>query len=614
MGDENAGRIGSLIPDAGSRPRPALRPVIIAATAAALAGIGALAYAAQVAVARQGLIVALTAAIAGVVAAIATAGRQTRYEREALASRSADFAGFADEVNRRISDLEAAVRLREQMLGAVPADLFTIDAAYGIGSRYANVLGGILERGAEAGETFLDLLRRLLPAEAFPAARDFAGALFDVTKDEDEVLGSNPLLAVEASVAQPDGSEGVRYLAFDFRRIVENGAVVRVLVTIEDVTQRTLAERSLRESAAERTTQFEFVMGMLLASPAEIDRFIALACEQLAVADRSLKASDFASESGTKTAVLRQRLDVVLQAVRAIGEGASAVRLERFERRAQDFERTLVGLKVRATLGGDDFLTIVMGLDELNSDLDELQALREKLPSLGALDTPLGVLDPAPRSAFDSAPRNALEFAPRVEVPAPEPADAGDEVVAGVGALAKMLAAQFGKDVAVDAAGFDSRSLPPSRRIMIEDVLMQLTRNSVTHGIEPPEERDAAHKPRIGKIEIRSDAAAPPGAFAFTFRDDGRGLDTAKIRERALAVGVLAPERAHLLDDAEVAALIFQPGFTTDLGTTYGAPRGMGMSVVKSRIVDESGGEIAIDSEPGRYCEFSFVVPVGAAV
>jgi hypothetical protein len=604
MVDQNAGALGSLIPDADTRPRPALRPVIIAATAAALAGIGALAYAAHVAVARQGLIVALTAAIAGVVAAIATASRQARYERDALQSRSAEFVGYAHEVNRRIGDLEAATELSDQMLCAVPADLLLIDAAYRIGPRYANELGELLGNDARTGESFLDMLRRLLPDDTFAAARDFLAALFAGRSGADDAPAA--LGAVEIGATQPDGS-GHRYVAFSFRRVGGGDGAGRVLVTVQDVTERTLRELRLRDSAAERTAQFEFALGMLLASPAEVDGFIALACERLAAADRALKASDFISETATKTAVLHQRLDVVLQAVRAIGERAGAVRFERFERQARDFENTLAELKSRASLGGDDFLTIVIGLDALNSDLDDLQALRDTLPAIDATPRVAGV----PRQETFAEQHDEPARAAVATVAPPEP---DDDVVAGVGALAKMLAAQLGKEVTVDAAGFDSRLLPASRRTVIEDVLVQLTRNSLTHGIESPDEREAAHKPRVATIEIRPAASDSPGTFAFTFRDDGRGLDTVKIGQRAIEVGLLSAERAPMLDESEVAALIFEPGFTTDAGTAYGAARGLGMSIVKSRVVDECGGEIAIDSEAGRYCEISFQVPVAAAV
>jgi chemotaxis protein histidine kinase CheA len=168
------------------------------------------------------------------------------------------------------------------------------------------------------------------------------------------------------------------------------------------------------------------------------------------------------------------------------------------------------------------------------------------------------------------------------------------------------------RPVAIDADGFDSRALPPDRRLVVKDVLIQLTRNSLVHGIEPAQERAAAGKPAIATIEIRPMPDAPPESFGFVFRDDGRGLDAERIRSRAIAVGLLDAADAGSVDDSEVAGFIFSPGFSTNPGDASDGGRGMGMNVIKQRVVDDCGGEIAVDSEPGQFCEFTFVVPMRA--
>ena len=85
-----------------------------------------------------------------------------------------------------------------------------------------------------------------------------------------------------------------------------------------------------------------------------------------------------------------------------------------------------------------------------------------------------------------------------------------------------------------------------------------------------------------------------------------RGTVTAS-RARAVSTGLIG--ESEEIDDHSVAALIFQPGFSTSTESGPDAGRGMGMNVIKQRIVDESGGEIAVSSEPGRYCEFTFTLP-----
>jgi chemotaxis protein histidine kinase CheA len=312
--------------------------------------------------------------------------------------------------------------------------------------------------------------------------------------------------------------------------------------------------------------------------PTALSGFVALANEQLAFVDEALRASDFSSAQSGQTALLRQRLDIVMQRIHNIKGNASLLRLEHFERQAQEFEQRIMDLKHRAALGGDDFLTVVIELAEFRSDLDDLQTLRAKLVGIQ---------------------KSVATYE-----------ESGDPLVQSVTELAQTLSKKYGKPVKIDADGFDSRKLPAEQRLVVKDVLIQLTRNSLVHGIEPRDERRASGKPTVATIDLHPMIGSAPGSFAFTFRDDGRGLDTAKIRSRAIASGLVDAKRAAAISDSDMAGFIFAPGFSTADTTSVDAGRGMGMNVVKQRVVDDCGGEIGIGSEPGLYCEFSFVVPM----
>ena len=355
-----------------------------------------------------------------------------------------------------------------------------------------------------------------------------------------------------------------------------------MLVTVEDVTERTALERHLRNSESHKVRQFELLIGILHVEPRALDGFVQTATEELAAVDEALKASDFSSATTGQTALLRQRLDVVLRRVHNIKANASLLRLEHFESKGHEFEQKVLDLKERGVLGGDDFLTLVIALADFRSDLDSLQSLRVKLVGI----------------------QRAAEI--REEV--------GDDLVTDLRTLVMSISKTLGKEVRVDADGFDSRELPSAQRLIVKDVLIQLTRNSVAHGIEAPAVREAAGKPRVATIDLHPLPDTPAGTFAFSFRDDGRGLDADKIKVRALAAGLLAPDRANDVDDSEIASFIFAPTFSTADKTSVHAGRGMGMNVIKQRVVDDSGGEITVNSEVGNFCEFSFVLPLAAPV
>lgn len=138
--------------------------------------------------------------------------------------------------------------------------------------------------------------------------------------------------------------------------------------------------------------------------------------------------------------------------------------------------------------------------------------------------------------------------------------------------------------------------------------LGHLLRNAVVHGIEAPDEREAAGKPRLGTISL---SARPAGnALRLSIRDDGRGLDWPRIRNRALGVGLLGPDEAH--DVQRLAALIFEPGFSTASELTALSGRGIGLDAVRAAL-QAAGGRIDVDSEAGRGCRFDIQVPVSLA-
>jgi len=141
------------------------------------------------------------------------------------------------------------------------------------------------------------------------------------------------------------------------------------------------------------------------------------------------------------------------------------------------------------------------------------------------------------------------------------------------------------------------------------DPLMHIVRNAIDHGIESVPERRAAGKPEEGVIRVR--ATQRGNHVVIEVRDDGGGMDPARIREVAIAKGLLAPGASP--GRREILDLIFLPGFTTKPSATEVSGRGVGMDVVKENIAKLSG-IIDIDSRPGEGTCFSLVLPITLAI
>ncbi|HEB76384.1 MAG TPA: chemotaxis protein CheA [Nitrospirae bacterium] len=143
----------------------------------------------------------------------------------------------------------------------------------------------------------------------------------------------------------------------------------------------------------------------------------------------------------------------------------------------------------------------------------------------------------------------------------------------------------------------------------IVDPLMHIVRNAIDHGIESPEERKAEGKPEKGTVTVR--AFQRGNSVVVEIEDDGRGVDTEKIKRKAVEKGMIS--EGTDLDDTELIGLIFRAGFSTKEKVTEVSGRGVGMDVVKERI-SSIGGYVDVKTERGAYTRFSLTIPITLAV
>ena len=138
-----------------------------------------------------------------------------------------------------------------------------------------------------------------------------------------------------------------------------------------------------------------------------------------------------------------------------------------------------------------------------------------------------------------------------------------------------------------------------------------MVRNSADHGIERPDEREKAGKPRLGKIILK--AYHESGQVNIDILDDGAGINPDRMKELAVSKGILTADAAARLSDREAVALIFAPGFSTADQVSDVSGRGVGMDVVKTNI-EQLGGVVDIESTPGERTRISLKLPLTLAI
>jgi two-component system, chemotaxis family, sensor kinase CheA len=209
------------------------------------------------------------------------------------------------------------------------------------------------------------------------------------------------------------------------------------------------------------------------------------------------------------------------------------------------------------------------------------------------------------REAFTALERNTRELQERVMAVRMQPVGG---VFSRFPRVVRDLAAANGKQIALEVSG-EETELDKSVIERLADPITHLVRNSADHGIETPEQRRVAGKPDQGVIRLQ--AYHEGGNVVVEVSDDGRGLDGARIRAKALERGLIAASDS--LTDEETQSLIFRPGFSTAEKVTDLSGRGVGMDVVR-RNVESLNGAIGVRSLPGRGASFRIRLPLTLAI
>jgi two-component system, chemotaxis family, sensor kinase CheA len=477
---------------------------------------------------------------------------------------------------------EAQEQTRD-ILQTVREGFFLLDADYRIGSVWSEALTHIFARNDFAGLSFEKLLADRVPAATLATAVKYIKLLWGDRAHENLMKSINPLGQLEISMDNGRGGKETRYLQFDFHRVVgPKGGVKHVLCAVSDITSNVLLAKELQEAQENANAQVDMMVGMLHVDPLQLGSFLDTTETGLQLINAILK------EPARTDAEFRKKLGGLFRELHSIKGEASALNLMSIANRVHHLEDTVSQLKKKAELSGNDFLPMVLKLDEL---LAHLKGVREMATRLTALK------DPA--SAAQSAQ-------PR---PKPGPGSrSGEDISPMLQALAEKLAKDHRKSFKLALAGL--AEVPAPYIVTVKDCIIQMLRNAAVHGIEPSEARRAAAKSDAGTVRV--DFHRSGEGYELVFEDDGAGISPQMLKDTAVRKNMITADEAATMDTRAAMSLIFRPGFTTQEEVTMDAGRGVGMDVV-ARTVYGLGGKIGVSTNPGRFTRFKIVLPAEAA-
>ncbi len=483
------------------------------------------------------------------------------------------------------------------ILKTVREGFFLLDANYRIGSVWSEALTRMFSRHDFAGLSFEELLRDLVPAATLATATKYIKLLWGDRAHENLMKSINPLGQLEITMENGHGGKETRYLQFDFHRVMGPEGIKHVLCAVGDITSSVLLARELHDSQENANAQLDMMLGMMHVDPLQLISFLDTAETGLKLVNTILK------EPARTDAEFRKKLTGLFRELHSIKGEASALNLKSIASRVHALEDMVSDCKKRPELSGNDFLPLVLKLDDL---LAHLRSVREMAARL----TTLKVSPAASEHSTATTGTMPLARASAPERPAERPQPrAVEDLSPALQSMAERLAQDHAKRFRLSLTGLGE--VPSAYGATIKDCLIQMLRNAAVHGIESPEVRRGQSKEDTGVVRV--DFRKAGEGFELIFEDDGAGIAPDSLRAAAVRQQLITEEEASIMDTRSTMALIFRPGFSTQDGVSMDAGRGVGMDVV-ARSVYALGGKIGVSTHPGKFTRFKIVLPATDAV
>ena len=484
---------------------------------------------------------------------------------------------------------EAQEQTRD-ILKTVREGFFLLDADYKIGSVWSEALTRMFGRNDFSGLGFEDLLKDLVPPSTLATAMKYIKLLWGERAHENLMKSINPLGQLEITMGNGYGGKDTRYLQFDFHRVMGPKGIKHVLCSVGDITSSVLLAKELHESQENANSQLDMMLGMMHVDPLQLTSFLDSTETGLQLINAILK------EPARTDPEFRKKLNGLFRELHSIKGEASALNLTSIAQRVHTLEDMVSDLKKKAELSGNDFLPMVLKLDDLMAHLRGVREMATRLTTLSG-----AAASPTARGSVP-APKPVMAPAPRMS------GKSGDDLSVTLHSMAERLAHDHHKRFKLTITGF--ADVPAVYIPTIKDCVIQMLRNSAVHGIESSEVRKAQTKDDVGAVRV--DFHRSGEGYELTFEDDGTGISPNTLKSAAIRKQIITEEEAASMDTRTAMALIFRPGFSTQEEVSMDAGRGVGMDVV-ARSVYALGGKIGVSTNPGKFTRFKIVLPAAEA-
>ncbi|MDR1430239.1 MAG: Hpt domain-containing protein [Spirochaetaceae bacterium] len=473
-------------------------------------------------------------------------------------------------INRLTGDLKAERDEIAIMKDSLRTGVFLMNGDQIIQSRYSRALETILEKEDLQGKNFIDILGSSLNEKEHESLKKYF-KIFQKNSFPQEMLDDmNPLAEFTYRYGEDEKDKKEKTLSCIFAPVEREAGEKFILGSIEDVTAKADLRRQLEEAQSRQQQEMRSLFEIIHINPVIFTDFVEDLEYEFERINETMKDPKLSAQ---------EAMELVFQSVHAIKSNALIIGLEGFAAKVHDLESELKKLRGQENISLEELLHITVEIEKIMRENDRFRSSIDKIQSfnLEVSRTDKGV---------------GLEQS---------------VLVATLSKASQRVSADLEKKVRFEVLELDALALEQGPRRVIKEVLLQLVRNSVYHGIEAPGERLSAGKDEEGLISLS--LTIRDGRIHIEFQDDGQGLDFDQIRQKGEELRILKEGEE---DRNTLLKAIFMPGFTTAKSGGFHAGRGVGLNLVKDRI-RELKGSIKLRTTPGKGTVFNISIPLKAS-
>lgn len=485
------------------------------------------------------------------------------------------------ELHNTVRALEDAKAETDNILKNVKEGIFLINTDFIIGHNYSKTLEQILETEVIAEQNFITLISTMIDEKTVASIKDFLTIIFTRNLPDKRLQKLNPLEESKFTFRTKETLKDIKYtfrteetfiekyLNFAFSRITDKDETKYILATVRDITERKKLVQQIEVSKEKSQAEMKLLFGILHVNPKLLKRFIREVHDDLKQVEELLEKTGFSGD-------LKSLLNSIFRYIHSIKGNAGILGLEMFARQAHEFEEKIKTLYEKQKLAPVDLVNLLYPIVDLKKQVTDIE---KALAMITSFETSYGKTEMNDQNLLKEALIN----------------------------LTKRITSRLHKNARIIT---DSFTLPKEVAIdyvILKNILIQLVKNAITHGIEAPEIRKAEGKPETGTIEIAS--MLKDNTFIITVRDDGKGIQLSSLRQILLESGKYSREELNKISMQNLVHHIFEPGITTQKQTSIEAGRGIGLDIVKHEL-EKNHGKIKLSFKQGEYTMFTLILPL----